>query len=481
MEQPQVTHRTFFSYLVKGDSRIWGIYVALLVISIVEIFSATSQLTYGASSVSAPAVNHMRNLLIGFIILLAAQGLNLKAIMAWDKLIYLGGLGFMAYAVFFTKGQNDASRSAGFFQPVEALKVGTIMLLCSAITVRDSVLQVIPWFRTRTRSRRFWLLLGIVALPSAIIITQNLSSVIIIVLASLGVMFLARLNAKYMWRTMWAILGLSFLGAVFLYGVYCDNVRIGQVNPQHEASVVISEKPTLWEKFTSRPRTWANRVYDSPAEPLWERDINGKYKQPIHAHMAIANSYPLGRFVGNSQIRDYLPQASTDYIFSIIFEEWGVFGALVVLIIYLTLLWRCYRLSRLTQNEYIRLMLVGLPLILVIQALMHIGVNTGAMFVTGQPLPLISRGGSNIVFTSFSLGIILALTRMVQHEQQQAEMETSHLAPVVALNGNPIEAFNDDTADDIPEGGDDAPYEAGRNGASMSLGSLNIAADPDAQ
>jgi cell division protein FtsW len=157
--------------------------------------------------------------------------------------------------------------------------------------------------------------------------------------------------------------------------------------------------------------------------------------------MAIANSYPLGRFIGNSKMRDFLPEAFSDYIFAIIFEEGGPLMALFVLLLYLILFVRCYVLSRRTESPYIRLIMLGLPLIIVIQALIHIGVCTGAMFVTGQPLPLISRGGSSIIGTSISFGILLALSRIIRQEQlERAELAAENTE---SLQDNPIPNENE--------------------------------------
>ena len=193
-------------------------------------------------------------------------------------------------------------------------------------------------------------------------------------------------------------------------------------------------------KVLGRVITWSNRIYDHSGKPLWEEDINGKKSQEIYSHMAIANSYPFGRFIGNSKMRDFLPEAFSAYIFAIIFEEGGPVMATLVLLLYLTLFIRCYVLSRRTESPYIRLMMLGLPLIIVIQALIHIGVCTGAMFVTGQPLPLISRGGSSIIGTSISFGILLALSRLIRQEQQERaelEAETASLSEnALSVNTN---------------------------------------------
>lgn len=416
----------FLDSIMRGDGWIWGIYIVLVCTSIVEMFSATSQLTYKTASFSDPAFNHIRNLFLGFIVLLVCQSMHLKALRSWDKLILFAGLVFFGLSFFIGISQKGATRSVGLFQPVEFLKLGGIMVLCWAITAKDSIYHVIPWFRTKTKVRRFWAYLFIILLAAGPISTQNLSSGLIIGMASIGVMFLGKVEGKYLWLT---ILGTGFLAALFLGSLKI----VYEKNKNYEDAVAVEsgnkEKSGFsLDNIVQRGSTWANRIYNHSDKPLWEEDTSGKKSQEIYSHMALANgsNAPWGQFFGNSKMRDFLPEAFSDYIFAIIFEEMGPVGAMIVLLAYLALFIRCYILSRRTQSEYVRLLILGLSLIIVIQALLHIGVNTGAMFVTGQPLPLLSRGGTSIFCTSASFGMMLALSRIIQQEvieRQQLEAE----------------------------------------------------------
>ena len=426
----------FLDNIMRGDYWIWGIYIFLLCISIVEIFSATSRLTFSGGYASDPAHRHVTFLLAGAVILLFSQ--SMAAFRSWGGVFYVFGLVFCYATLFFGAEHRGASRSIAGIQPVEFCKLGVIMVLCALVAARDATYHRIPIFRTRTRIRRFWtylLFIGLVVLPIA---TQNLSSALIICMASFGVMFLGGVNGRYLW----SLVGVAFVVAIFgllaLRAIYTPPVEGQQVS----TAVVISDSEAAADgeaeesggalnKILGRAKTWSNRIYDHSDRPLWEEDIHGKKSQEIYSHMAIANSYPFGRFIGNSKMRDFLPEAFSDYIFAIIFEEGGPLMASFVLLLYLVLLVRCYILSRRTSSLYIRLVMVGLPLIIVIQALIHVGVCTGAMFVTGQPLPLISRGGSSVLGTSISFGILLALSRIIRQEklesQQQEESEQEQL------------------------------------------------------
>lgn len=418
----------FLGSIMRGDGWIWGIYIVLVCTSIVEMFSATSQLTYRTASFSDPAFNHIRNLILGFFVLLVCQSMHLKALRSWDKLILFAGLLFFGLSFFIGISQKGATRSVGLFQPVEFLKLGGIMVLCWAITAKDSIYHVIPWFRTKTKGRRFWAYIFIILLAAGPISTQNLSSGLIIGMASIGVMFLGKVDGKYLWLTVLAVGGLAILFLGGLKIVYEKNKNYADIETVEGSGSSKGKSGFSIDNVVQRASTWANRIYNHSDKPLWEEDTSGKKSQEIYSHMALANgsNAPWGQFFGNSKMRDFLPEAFSDYIFAIIFEEMGPVGALVVLLAYLALFIRCYILSRRTQSEYVRLLILGLSLIIVIQALLHIGVNTGAMFVTGQPLPLLSRGGTSIFCTSASFGMMLALSRIIQQEvieRQQLEAE----------------------------------------------------------
>jgi len=440
----KVNHYDFTGSIMRGDYWIWGIYIFLFMISAVEIFSATSQLTYRGGYASDPAFRHITFLLAGAVFLLISQSMSLRSMHAWDKILYVGGFLLCILTIGLGTEQKGASRSIAGFQPVEFCKLGVVMVLCGLVSARDSTYHYFKVYRTRTDRRRFWTYLIAIGLVTIPIATQNLSSALIICMASFGIMFLGGVNGRFLWWTVGAAIAVAILALIALWFIYVpENEREARAAEIEQVDELASNK------VLGRVRTWSNRIYDHSDKPLWEEDMSGKKSQEIYSHMAIANSYPLGRFIGNSKMRDFLPEAFSDYIFAIIFEEGGPLMALFVLSLYIVLLVRCYILSRRTENPYIRLMMVSLPLIIVIQALIHIGVCTGAMFVTGQPLPLISRGGSSIVMTSISFGIMLALSRLIRQERIDREkLEAEGEAAEVDEDGMEIIAqipANEDT------------------------------------
>lgn len=393
---------------MRGDSWIWGIYWLLFFISIVEMFSASSRLVYKSLTSTDPVFRHMEFLFWGLGAVLVFQSFSAKAIRNWGILLYILGIGGLVALFFMGRSVNGAIRDVAGLQPAEICKVGLMMTLCLAITTKDEFYYRFSFFRTKTEVRRFILYLGIAALVALPILTQNLSTALIIGMATLSVMWVGGVKAQYI-RFILVIIGIA--GGVFataLWGLH-----------KWDESNISAGQTTVNLGPLDRAHTWASRIFDKDEIPLADQKPNDDNAQVIHAHMALANSYPFGKFIGNSQLRDLLPEAYSDYIFAIIFEETGFLGALFVMLLYLVLLGRCFYLAGKTEDLYVRLLMIALPTIMTIQALMHIGVCTDAMFVTGQPLPLISRGGSSILFTSVSFGIILALSRIVKTEREK--------------------------------------------------------------
>lgn len=399
--------------LLAGDKVIGGLYLVLIAISALEMFSASATLVYrfGAAP-SAYAYEHMQFLVGGLILLIFAQRMSFSAIKQWGTLIYLFGAFGMLLTIAMGKGHQGAARSMlGMIQPVEFCKLGTIMVIAQLITARDSAYTKWKVFQKHTPLMRYLFMVAVAAITIIPVASQNLSSGIIISLTVAALFYLGNIKGKYLAWTAVAISIFSAIFLIYLHSVYLNNVENGKIGESVEG--------------LGRVPTWANRVYDRPEGEIWDYDTKGKYSQVVLSHMAVANSYPLGRFLGNSTIRDFLPEAFSDYIFAIIFEEWAFWGASLLVIFYLSLLLRAYWLSTLTDDKLKKLLLVVLALQIAIQALMHMGVCTGAMFVTGQPLPLISRGGSSIVCTSFNIGIMLALAKIIKQELQPKQQNTT--------------------------------------------------------
>lgn len=398
-------NRSFLGALMRGDAWIWGIYWFLFIISIVEISSATSSLAYRASTNDNPLVRHTMFLVFGFFFLVlifqALASRRPKSIEYIGWFSYIVGVVLMLLMPIFGHEVNGAKRDILGVQPVEFCKLGLIISLCSVINMKDESLYRWKFFRSRTKLHRYYLMLAMIFLAAFPILLQNLSSALILGLVSLFIMYLGNVKLSYLLKTLGMLAALGGLFLLLLFWLH--NVNLGR-----------TEDVNLG--ILQRANTWEHRIFDKDEVPLVEQEINDDNMQEIYAHMAIANSDVYGKFFGNSQMRDYLPQAYSDYIYAIIFEETGITGAIIVMLVYFILLWRCYKISLRTQDPVKRLLMLGIPLLIIVQALIHMGVSTGAMFVTGQPLPLVSRGGMSILGTSVCFGILCGLSHSIQKE-----------------------------------------------------------------
>ena len=171
-------------------------------------------------------------------------------------------------------------------------------------------------------------------------------------------------------------------------------------------------------------KTWAHRVRDHvdfPADPN-EFDLNTN-AQITQSHIAIATCNIIGRGPGNSRVRDFLPQAYSDFIYSIIIEELGLIGGFVVMFLYIILLFRAAQIASRSDSMMLGYMVLGLALLIVTQALINMAVATGVMPVTGQPLPLVSRGGSSIMVNCFYIGLMLNISRTELKNLPQRALE----------------------------------------------------------
>ncbi len=191
-------------------------------------------------------------------------------------------------------------------------------------------------------------------------------------------------------------------------------------------------------KAFDRAYTWKARIerfVDGKGDDTQKYVINDENRQMMHGKMAIARGGVVGVFPGNSIERDYLPQAYSDFIYSIIVEEMGLFGGIFVILLYLILLFRAGMIATKCESVFPALLVTGLSLMIVLQAFISMSVATSLGPVTGQPLPLISRGGTSIIITCLYFGIILGVTRQLRlGETGSASAATENEIPTVELD-----------------------------------------------
>ena len=389
------------------DKPFWAIFLLLIFVATVALASASSTLVYSTGNALGPLMKQVLWFLIGIVCAFGMQYLP-------SKFIRMGGYLILAFSILclyvmliphnpFVVTINGAGRwfnLFGFkFQPSELAKLSLI------IVVADQLSRV---RREEDKPHAFYVTLGITAATVLPILVGNLSTAMLLAGIIFLMWILARIPAKYLLATASIALGV-LVGGYFI--------------------VKTCEKHHISLGLFSRAITWVHRVDDMVAEHSAPDDgtfvVNDDNYQRSMAKVAIARGgkTPVGVLPGNSQERDYLPLAYADYIFAIIVEETGIVGAIGLIFIYLAILFRaCWTSSR--YEDYAAIfMVMGLALMLTGQALVSMMVAVGIGPVTGQPLPLISRGGTSVIITSLYFGIMMAVSRE-QAERKGIEEQT---------------------------------------------------------
>jgi cell division protein FtsW len=312
-------------------------------------------------------------------------------------------------------GANRVIQLPGFtFQPSEIAK-GTMVLTTAQVLSamqRDDDKGAYP------KAMKYVLFLSV---PAAVLIgLENLSTAVLLLAVVYIMMFLGRVPLIQMGKLTGVLVlcvGL-FLGLVFGLGSMdkqaeqeLADMKAGVKTEQVAKSAEDKDK-SAFEKLTHRFGTWRNRIL-KPGRPKDPKDykVTDKNYQVTHANLAIASSGVIGKGPGNSVERDYLPQAFSDFIYAIIIEEMGILGAIAVVFLYVVLLFRGARIAGRCENNFPAYLVMGLALLLVFQAAINMAVAVDFGIVTGQPLPLVSKGGTSTIVNCAYIGVILSVSR----------------------------------------------------------------------
>ncbi len=401
------------------DRTYWGLFVALIIVAIIALFSASSTLVYSHHSALGPIGQQMVFIVLGVI---AAFGIQFIP----TNWVRLGGyvlLGISTLLVFSTmipgnpltvtvNGAARWVRIAGItFQPSELAKLSLIIVIADQLArIRTEEDKKKYFFRTL-------IIAAVVMLP---IMASNLSTAVLIGLIIFCLWILARIPWKYT---------LSVVGiALLVLGLGYTIVEFGFVRPGRQ----------MHGPF-KRATTWVSRIdrhlahSDESKYVLTDENI-----QEVYSAVAVARggSSPFGVLPGNSKERDYLPLAFADYIFAIFVEESGIVGAAFLIFLYLAILFRACNVSSRYSDMPAMLMTMGLALMITCQALISMLVAVGLGPVTGQPLPLISRGGTSVLITSIYFGIMMGVSReqlVLRDRVQETKEKSEEDVPIVTL------------------------------------------------
>lgn len=376
---------------LKGDPIIWVIYFLLCAISIIEIFSASSTLSYHKESYWSPVIKQAAMLGGGTLFCVAVHHLKCN-FFKFLILVYPFALALLCYTAFSGSEVNGASRwihLLGFtIQPSEIAK--GVLIATVALTL---------WHNKEGGgvNDKAWRAVFFYALPMvAIIFKENISTAAFLALIIYILMIVAGVPRKQ-WLIMGAVC--AGFGAIGLFSL--------QYFPDDADDPFYKEG---YGTMLKRIPTGKARLFGETLVITEDPDslvVTDKNMQVVHAYIAAScNNHGVGLMPGNSVQRDYLPQAYSDFIFAIIIEETGLWGSGIVLLLYLVLMFRIGVIARKCGQTFGAFLVMGLGIMLVGQALLNMIVATGLGPVTGQTLPLISRGGTSTIITCIYFGMI---------------------------------------------------------------------------
>ena len=360
--------KTWADENLQGDRVIWAVVFALSLISILVVYSSIGTLAFKRTeSPESFLIKHTFTVLVGIAAMWFAHRVDYRYYSRLSKFALWISIPLLIYT--FTNGVtiNDAARwihvpIIGSFQPSDFASLALIVNLASMLSKRQ---QNIDDIKESLIPILFWcgIICGLIALT-------NLSTAVLLFLTCMLIMFIGRVPTKYLAM-------LVFVGILF---------------------------GALAVKFGVRGETAKSRITNF---------MNGDELpfQAKHAHIAVATGGVAGKGPGNSDQRNILPHPYSDFIYAIVIEEYGMIGGVIVLILYLVLLHRGMKAAYNSDKAFGGLLSAGLSFDLVCQALVNMGVVVGLGPITGQPLPLVSMGGTSMVFTGLAVGIILSVSR----------------------------------------------------------------------
>jgi cell division protein FtsW len=393
--------------IFKGDKVIWMVFFFLCMISIVEVFSASSNLTYKSQNYMGPIVFHTVTIILGAVVAVVTLNIPCRYFKLMTPFLLIITVVLLLWVLATGERTGDASRWINIFgltfQPSEIAK-GTVVLATAQIL---SAMQR----ENGADKKAFKYILWIVVPIAMLIMVENLSTAALLCSVVFLMMFIGRVPMIQLGKLLGVVAALALAGFLFIMAVgNDDNVAVDKAKTEQVSKP--KEKSKL-EKILHRADTWKSRIKKFSNKEVITPDQYDldKDAQVAHANIAIVSSNIIGKGPGQSVERDFLSQAFSDFIFAIVIEELGIIGATFVVFLYIVLVYRTARIASRCENNFPAFLAMGLALLLVIQAAFNMLVAVGIAPVTGQPLPLISKGGTSTIINCAYIGVILSVSR----------------------------------------------------------------------
>jgi cell division protein FtsW len=367
----------------KGDQVIWGVVLVLSFISLLAVYSSTGSLAYRMEKNSSYyLVKQVMVLGLGLLITYWVHNINYTKFARIAVVLYLLSLPLLLYTLFFGTSLNEGSRWIRLpvinltFQTSDLAKLALFMFLARTLSMKQSVIKDLR--------KGFIPVLLPMLFTCALIAPANLSTALMLGVTCSLVFYMGRVQVKHLLL----LFAVGFIGVSVLFTV------------------------SLITGF-GRAKTWEKRIQDFAGKKKGDGASGEDVYQVQQAKIAIVNGGITGRGPGRSLQKNFLPHPYSDFIFSIIIEEYGLIGGGVVIMLYLLFLWRSILIFKRCPFAFGAFLAVGLSITLVFQAMLNMAVNVHMVPVTGLTLPMISMGGSSIWFTSVAIGIVLSVSKYV--------------------------------------------------------------------
>lgn len=375
---------------LKGDPAIWGVALFLSVISILTVYSTTGSLAfkYKGGNTEAYLIERVFFIIASFVIMYFVQKIRYTVFAKISQILIIFTIPLLVLTLMLGSDINDASRwlkipGLGLsFQTSDLAKVTLVTYVAYMLSKRQDLTDD---YKTTLLPALAWI--GIICL---LIFPANFSTAAMLFSICFLLMFVARVPMKQ-------------LGFIVLIGLVIIGITVFLIY--------------FFPDVLPRGTTWKNRIFGFLGD---NADANYQAEQ---AKMAIANGNILGTGPANNPNKYFLPQGYSDFIFAMIIGEYGLFGGLSVLFAYLILLYRCVRIASKTKYAYAALLSLGLGILIVIQAFINMAVAVNLFPVTGQPLPMVSMGGTGTLFTALTFGMLLSISRAVEEKQEEPEVK----------------------------------------------------------
>lgn len=434
--------------LFKGDKVVWMIWFLLCMISLVEVYSASSRMTFDSATHWGPMLSQAFFLTVGLGVILVIHSIPCKWFMLFP--VFLLPLAFILLVITVfgggggeLNGTNRWMNIAGIsFQPSEVAKAALIMSSAVVLAktqaeqrkiVRGKEKIVVGAIKGK-RYRAFAIVGTMSAIICGLIFADNVSTAAMLFLVIVVMMFVAHVPLDLMAKGAAVLFGIVFVIGLIAMALPEETVKElpgmkRVVTVKHRIlrttdsgdldEEAMAKKQEEYDKFLEGVHKTCEPGSAEEAKAIADykhkqeiRDLLGdKNSQTTYAKIAVANSNVIGLGPGNSIQRDFLQHAESDFIYAIVVEELGFVGAFAVMMLYITLLIRAGRIAQKCRRFFPAYLVLGFGLMMVLQALVNMGVAVGAFPVTGQTLPLISKGGTSILITSFYIGVILSVSR----------------------------------------------------------------------